>query len=254
MDYSELLDSADRLKTQVITIGTEGSYSDAWYRPDRDAVMESKEVQHLVPKVIRNSRNTSDVLSHLKGIASGNGSWAARRAYAQDEFAPLLSYLEEQVRAAKSVPHAESVDESLSFLDSAEVSRLWKKALSRAESDPEGAITAARSLLESTCKHILDELVEPYTKSTDAPTLYGKVARQLNLSPAGQTEQPFREALQGIVSTVNGISAVANAHGDRHGGGKTKAKPSLRHARFAVNSAGTVCAFLVESWQARNAE
>ena len=38
------------------------------------------------------------------------------------------------------------------------VAETWDKARARRQDDPEGAITAARSLLESVCKHILDEL------------------------------------------------------------------------------------------------
>jgi len=34
--------------------------------------------------------------------------------------------------------------------------------MERRISDPEGAITAARALLESACKHVLDELQAPY--------------------------------------------------------------------------------------------
>lgn len=45
----------------------------------------------------------------------------------------------------------------LSSIDSERVKRLWTKALERRVSDPDGAITAARTLLESVCKHILDD-------------------------------------------------------------------------------------------------
>ncbi|MGC9949723.1 MAG: hypothetical protein ABSF64_25425 [Bryobacteraceae bacterium] len=42
-------------------------------------------------------------------------------------------------------------------IDSQSIGELWRKALDRRHEDPEGAITAARTLLESVCKHILDE-------------------------------------------------------------------------------------------------
>ena len=38
------------------------------------------------------------------------------------------------------------------------------------QDDPEGAITAARTLLETVCKHILDETEVDYSKD-DLPTL-----------------------------------------------------------------------------------
>ncbi len=43
-------------------------------------------------------------------------------------------------------------------LDGQFITETWRKALDRRHDDPDGAITAARSLLESVCKRILDEL------------------------------------------------------------------------------------------------
>jgi hypothetical protein len=45
-------------------------------------------------------------------------------------------------------------------IDIRSVSEMWHKALDRRTDDPDGAITAARTLLETVCKHILDELGE----------------------------------------------------------------------------------------------
>lgn len=41
----------------------------------------------------------------------------------------------------------------------------------RREADSEGAITLARSLLETVTKHILDEMEEPYSEKDDLPKL-----------------------------------------------------------------------------------
>jgi uncharacterized protein YbjT (DUF2867 family) len=43
----------------------------------------------------------------------------------------------------------------------------WMKLLGRVESDPEGAVTSARSFLEATCKHILDATGVPYDDNLD---------------------------------------------------------------------------------------
>ena len=42
-------------------------------------------------------------------------------------------------------------------MDSQYISEVWRKVLNRRCDDTEGAITTARTLLESGCKHILDE-------------------------------------------------------------------------------------------------
>jgi hypothetical protein len=251
MDYSELLDTAERLNNQVVTIATSGDNDQFSFHRDREALMSEKELASLIPRVIKNSRNTRDALSHLKTVATGDGSWALRTEYAIKDFAPILDYLEAHVRGS-ALPHVSGVTESLSSLDSAEVTELWSKAFQRCENDPEHAITLARSLIESACKHILDELLVPYGDSDDAPTLYKKVAAELNLAPDQHAEQVFKQTLSGVVNVVNGLSGVANKYGDRHGAGSgRRSKPSPRHARLVVNAAGTITAFVVDTWVER---
>jgi hypothetical protein len=53
---------------------------------------------------------------------------------------------------------APSDKQLLSRLSPEAVQTVWQRALERRISDPEGAITAARSLLEAVCKHVLDDL------------------------------------------------------------------------------------------------
>ncbi len=50
---------------------------------------------------------------------------------------------------------------------------IWKKALERRHSDPDGAITSARTLLETVCKRILDEAGDVRIRTEeDLPALY----------------------------------------------------------------------------------
>lgn len=66
-------------------------------------------------------------------------------------------------------------------LDTQYISESWDKARARRFDDPEGAITAARTLLESVCKHILDECGVEYGDNADLPKLYGLTSKGLNL-------------------------------------------------------------------------
>ena len=54
----------------------------------------------------------------------------------------------------------------------------------RRASDPEGTITMARTLLESVCKHILNDASVQYDDSADINKLYRQTAEQLNLAPS----------------------------------------------------------------------
>ncbi len=112
-------------------------------------------------------------------------------------------------------------------------------------------MTAARSLLEAVCKHILDERNILYDDKADLPKLYSLVAQELNLAPSQHTEQIFRQILGSCQAVVEGIGALRNRLGDSHGRGKAGIKPAARHAELVVNLAGTMATFLVATWEAQ---
>ncbi len=130
------------------------------------------------------------------------------------------------------------------------VNQSWAKALERVSSDPAGAITSARALLESVCKHILDNIDCSYEKHSDLRKLYRTTARALTLSPEQQKEDIFRQVLGGCATVASGLAGMRNIFGDAHGAGPSHIEPEVRHARLAVNAACTVALFLIESYLA----
>lgn len=109
----------------------------------------------------------------------------------------------------------------------------------------------ARTLLESTCKHILDEYEVGYGNAPDINQLYRLVSKELNLAPSQRTEQTFKQILGGCSSIIEGLGALRNKVGDAHGQGKTNFKPSPRHAELAVNLAGTMAVFLFSTLETK---
>ena len=136
-------------------------------------------------------------------------------------------------------------------LDTQYISEAWEKARERRTEDPEGAITAARILLESVCKHILEDIGVAYADKDDLPKLYGMAAKELNLAPSQHTEEAFKKILGGAHSVVDGLANLRNRIGDAHGQGKRPVKPLPRHAELAVNMAGTVASFLLATFEAK---
>ncbi len=128
----------------------------------------------------------------------------------------------------------------------------WRKAVARVESDPEGSITAARTLVETVCKHVLNELGVEYVDDGDLPRLYKTTAQALALSPEQHDEQFLKQLLGGCAGIVAGSAAMRNAYGDSHGKGKDYYGPSGRYARLAVNAAATLSTFLIETHQAKS--
>jgi hypothetical protein len=142
--------------------------------------------------------------------------------------------------------------DALVTFDADGVHAVWNKALARRQIDPEGAITIARTLLETVCKRVLDELQVTYTDKEDLPLLYRMAAKELNLAPDQHKEEPIKHILGGAVTLVNGIGTLRNRLSDAHGrGGPLPVRPSPRHASLAVNTAGAVATFLVETLAAK---
>lgn len=154
-------------------------------------------------------------------------------------------------QAAIGSPADVSISEALAAFNPEHVHPRWLAALDRRSSDPEGAITLARTLMEDVCKWLLVETGGTWEETDDLPLLYRKLAKSLNLAPDSHTEQTFKQILGSCQSIIEGLGALRNKLGDAHSVGPKRVRPSARHAELAVNLAGTMATFLVSTWKAR---
>lgn len=176
------------------------------------------------------------------------GGYAERRERIWSGFKPLV----EHVESSSGHPMKADAENILKTINSDTVEEYWRRALERRESDFEGAITMARTLLETVCKHILHDFEVSDYDAWDLPRLYRETALKLNLAPDQHQEEIFRQILGGSTSIVQGLSGLRNRLSDAHGRGPHTVRPARRHAEFAVNVSGAVATFLVSTWQARN--
>ena len=139
------------------------------------------------------------------------------------------------------------IDEVVKF-DEEYIHIQWQKAINRKSSDPEGAITTARTLIESILKHILDEQKIEYNDNSDLSELYKEVAKSLNLAPEQHQEQIFKQILGGANGIISGLGSLRNKLGDAHGKSKVNIKPKERHGELAVNLAGSMALFLYKTY------
>ncbi len=191
---------------------------------------------------------TPDLLwGYLRSQATGSGSWAIRRGVMHDAIDPVLDAL----HAATSGPADDLVAQAVTRLDAESVLGAWTRALDRRDTDPEAAVTSARALLEATCKTILDDHGAAYGEGDDLPSLYKGVQKVLKLSPADQTEDRFRAILGGCTTIVKELGSVRNRHSDAHAPGRKTYRLASRHASLAVNLAGSMALFLIETHEAR---
>lgn len=201
----------------------------------------------LAPAFIKRCSTPDLLWGYLRSQATGSGSWAIRRGVMHDAVDPILDALADRDQH----PADDLVAASLQRLDADSVRAAWTRALERRVTDPEGAITAARTLLESTCKTILDDRDVAYDDGADLPALYRSVQGALQLSPSDQTEDRFRAILGACTTVVKELGSVRNKHSDAHGSGRTTYRAAPRHAALAVNLAGSMALFLIETHEAR---
>jgi hypothetical protein len=239
----ELLEFVEELQNLLISEATGGPADAARYRALRDAFVADPRTSAKLPRFVRTCR---DLHQFWQFIKHKFGTYKERREFLYAEFQPLLEELEHT-----GTPMEKGATDALKRLTTETVQEVWGRALSRRVEDPDGAITSARTLLETVCKHILDDAGREYADDADLPRLYKLTALELNLAPSQHTEPIFKQILGGCSSVVEGLGALRNKLGDAHGRGKSAVKPTPRHAQLAVNLAGAAATFLFETWEAR---
>ena len=226
----------------LIASATGGSRDGSAYEQLRREFMADAELGPLLPAFVRSHRTLDSYWPFIKSKAD---KWAERRQYISGKFNSLIDYLERRHHA----PSDNLNSDTLATFDADGVHSVWEKAIGRRQSDPEGAITVAKTLLESVCKRILDERAVTYNDKDDLPKIYGLAVRELRLAPDQHKEEPIKAILGGAMNLVNGLGTLRNRFSDAHAqGGKSPVKPSERHAKLAVNMAGAMATFLIETY------
>lgn len=241
----ELLNKVTELEGGLIAYATGRKFYNEVYEDLRRELIGCAEVKSMVPVFVHRNRDLAQFWDFIK---PEYGTYRERRVFIRDQFRPLIDYLESK----GNVPGIAPITDALVAFDSDHVHAVWQKALDRRTNDPEGAITAARTLLETLCKHILDDLGSPYPNDIDLPRLWTQVAEKLNLAPAQHQVEIFRSILGNCQSIVNNLAAIRNRAGDAHGQGRRQVRPKPRHAELAVNLAGAMASFLVRTWEERS--
>jgi len=238
-----------RMMENILLAACEGERTaSGMYAQLRGMLMNDTALKPLLPEFVRTCRDLNHFWSYAKELPTGTSQhWEKRRRHVRDGLTPLFDFLEQK----NTAPVDNVASDVLKSFDPDGVHVVWTKALERRHTDPEGAITSARTLLETVCKHVLDETGGTYTDKDDLPSLYRAVATALNIAPSQHTEEAFRRILGGATSVVEGLGSLRNKIGDAHGKGKAAVRPAARHAQLAVNLAGAMATFIVETWRER---
>lgn len=222
------------LENGLVSKATGGVFE--YYDYVRQKILENKSFETLLPSWIKTSRDINQFWSFIKKI----DGYQPRREFLWSEFSVLLNYLE--------FKNISPLEETIIF-DEVHIHKQWQKANERKNSDPEGAITMARTLIESVLKHMLDEQRIAHNDNMDLSELYKEIAKLLNLAPEQHQEQVFKQILGGANGIISGLGAMRNKLGDAHGTIKKSIKPQERHGELAINLAGTMAVFLFKTYK-----
>jgi len=235
MDLDEIRSLATRLEAGIISKG-EGHLYEA-YEEDRSLLLDEVGLQDVLPMVVKSCRNESMLWGHLKSVAYGSGAYAARREHVHGQFTPLFERLDALKRGALT----EDQDAVIATVPRARFH--LNRAHQLIESDPESAVTKARNVLESVCKHILDELGVDYANDIDLSPLVKLTSSTIELPLEAK-------AFSGISTLANLIAEVRNKYSDAHGGG---ALPAKELAQLVVHLAGATAIYFLQHHDSRSA-
>ena len=233
----------EEFQNMALARSTGKSIDEQRYKSLREHLVGRSEIKDVLPRFVFTCRDPDQLWSFIKPKIA---TYEERRKYIRQEFQPVWDLME-----GRQTQLSSSIQEAIQKIGSDAVHREWTKALARRTDDPEGAITMARTLLESVCKHILDDASVSYKTGEELPKLYSKCSTALKIAPSQHTEEIFRQILGGCAAVVEGLGALRNRISDAHGNGRNAVKPGVRHAHLAVNLAGSMATYLIETWESK---
>lgn len=116
------------------------------------------------------------------------------------------------------------------------------------DSDPAGAISSAKALIESTAKIVLRETGGTWAKNVKFPVLVSGAQKALGLMAADKAgDVSLQKILDGLYKVAIGIDELRNRYGRDHGRDAPLKGIGVRHARLAVHAGTAYCRFLLDT-------
>ena len=115
---------------------------------------------------------------------------------------------------------------------------------------PDFAFDLAKTLVESVCKTILEDIGRPADPNWDAPRIMKETTTFLSMLPPGhpnaaKARDSITKTLNGLHTTLQGLCELRNDYGlSSHGRDAFSARLDLRHATLAAHAADTIVSFL----------
>lgn len=180
-----LIIELEQLQNNLIAQATGGGADALEYVKLRAKLLREPVVKDLLPDFVHKYRDLGQYWGWIKYHLR---TYRERRDLIWQAFRPAL----EAVEKGLTGPVHAVASETLAKLDAQHVADTWRKVMTRIGDDPEGAITAARTLVESVCKLIFDHLGIAYENDGDLGKLFKTTARSLKLAVDQHEERVFK--------------------------------------------------------------
>lgn len=199
---------------------------------DGDFQLEAKAIVHAhecgyLEKIYPLKESHSGDLFYSKILIVGGLTYAGEK------------FLEEAY--GQAAPMEGALSGLLEKIGSHNIRQMWEKALSRRISDPSGAITASRSLLEMVLRWIVEQ--SGATPKTNNRELFAQAIETLKIN---DPENPTARLVDKIDMLMQGVGEVRNKHGDAHGASASADSVDMMDAGLCVNVAGSLVLYLIE--------
>jgi len=149
----------------------------------------------------------------------------------------------------ESSPSDAEIQKILSNVDVPHIKSAWEKAIDRRVKDPDGALTAARTLIETVCKHILTKLNIEFSEKDDINRLYSLTSEALEISAPQHIDKESKKVFGNINAIVSGLAFFRNKLGDAHGQYEKNELLLNELAELSVNLSGSICIFLIKAFE-----
>lgn len=239
----QLIENVTRLYDVLTKVSTGTPYDDPQlitnFLESRSFLMENIQDANLIPFFVKKYRDLPSYWGFIKDVSP---TYSGRREYLADAFYDLFASLE---NPADYFPlySVFSGQEPESY-----ILELWKKSVTRRELDPEGAITTSRTMVEATCKEILDSYNVSIAPNEKLSKLLKKTLNVLNIAPNPETKGPFRQLMSGSITIIEGLSSTRNKASDSHAISNEIFRPETKHSTLCVSLAGSICEFLLTTF------
>lgn len=239
LKYKGREDLADLLRHSQSFLDESGTFGSRWY--SRLSTFEIKSPPDIHEKLERLTKNDKDeIFQALLLVYPLKDN--------EPEITEIIYYPDFDIEATELVETKELERISFEYIHD----QIRKCNSKIGDKDFDGAVTNARSLIESICLFILESKTkEKHEYDGNLIKLYKSVALILKMSPGDYEEENLKQILSGVFSIINGVSGLRNTYGDSHGSSpsKTLYKIDERHAILTVNLSKTITEYLFLSYE-----